>query len=83
MQQVPHRARPVIMWCWTLMLLARICDDLDMPPGKYRDIAMECVAARNGISYVFAQFLYLADFSRIESFFHICTYMRMVSNIFE
>jgi hypothetical protein len=52
MESVPYRARPVLLWCWILMLNSKICEEHNLPPGKYRDIAQECVLARNGISLI-------------------------------
>jgi len=76
-QQVPHRARPVIMWCWILMLVAKICDDLNLPPGKYRDVAMECLQARTGVSLIWTYLRTQLPFAYV----HLVTFLVNLNNL--
>jgi hypothetical protein len=75
--QVPYRARPVVMWCWILMLVAKICEDLEIAPGKYRDVAMECISARNGISLIWTYLRTQLPFAYV----HLVTFLVNLNNL--
>lgn len=74
---VPYRARAVVMWCWILMLVARMCEDLNIAPGKYRDVAMECVNARNGISLIWTYLRTQLPFAYV----HLVTFLVNLNNL--
>jgi len=76
-KEIPYRARPQVMWCWILMLSAKICGDVGMPPGRYRDIAMECVSARNGISLIWTYLRTQLPFAYV----HLVTFLVNLNNL--
>jgi len=76
-KEIPFRSRPTVMWCWILMLLAKICGDMQLPPGKYRDIAMECVSARNGISLIWTYLRTQLPFAYV----HLVTFLVNLNNL--
>jgi len=76
-EDVPVRARPVVLWCWILMLVAKLSDELCIAPGKYRDVAMECVAARNGISLIWTYLRTQLPFAYV----HLVTFLVNLNNL--
>merc|ERR1719506_2190762 len=76
-KEVPVRARPTVLWCWTLMLVAKLSDEFGIAPGKYRDVAMECVAARNGISLIWTYLKTQLPFAYV----HLVTFLVNLNNL--
>jgi hypothetical protein len=59
------------------MVVAKLTEELDLPPGKYRDVALECVAARNGISLIWTYLRTQLPFAYV----HLVTFLVNLNNL--
>jgi hypothetical protein len=77
LETAPYRARPVLIWTWILLLNAKACHEHNLPEGKYRDIAAECLFARNGISTIWTFLRTQLPFAYV----HLVTFLVNVNNL--
>lgn len=78
LNDIPYRARPVLMWTWVLMLTSRVTEDYNINSGKFRDIALQCTKARNGISTIHTYLRTQLPFAYV----HLVTFMVNLNNFF-
>merc|ERR1719456_52248 len=59
------------------MINSKLCDKINLPPGKYRDVAAECVGARNGISLIWTYLRTQLPFAYV----HLVTFLVNLNNL--
>lgn len=76
-QEIPIRPRPQILWAWILAVSTKVCEEQGVAPGKQRDIVLQCVQARNGISLIWSVLGTQLPFAYV----HLVTFIVNMNNL--
>jgi len=74
---IPIRPRPAVLWSWICAVTTKVMEEQGVPPGKHRDVLIECLKARDGISLIWTYLGTQLPFAYV----HLVTFLVNLNNL--